>query len=57
VTARYGTDHTVFILINLSQSPQTVTLPATMQDVLQGGSIQFVQLPRYGVSVLSEARR
>jgi beta-galactosidase len=56
VNARYGTDHAVFILINLSQGPQTVTLPAAMQDVLQGGSVQSVQLPRYGVSVLSETK-
>ena len=50
------TDHTVFVLINLWQDPQTVKLPDAMQNVLQGGSVQSVQLPRYGVSVLSEAK-
>jgi beta-galactosidase len=56
VNVRYGADHAVFILINLSQGPQTVTLPTAMQDVLQGGSVKSIQLPRYGVSVLSETK-
>lgn len=55
VDARYGKDHTVFVLINLSQGPQTVHVPKAMRDVLKGGSVQEVSLPRYGVSVLSEA--
>jgi beta-galactosidase len=55
VDARYGKDHAVFVLINLSEGPQTVHLPAAMDDVLNGGSIESVSLPRYGVSVLSRA--
>jgi beta-galactosidase len=55
--ARYGDDHTVFILVNFSQDPQTVALPASMQDVLKGATVQSVSLPRYGVSVLSEGKQ
>jgi beta-galactosidase len=57
VDPRYGKDHTVFILVNLADGPQTVTLPASMQDVLKGGSVDSVTLPRYGVSVLSEPKK
>jgi beta-galactosidase len=56
VDPRYGTGHTVFVLVNWAPHSQTVTLPTTMQNVLQGGSVQSVTLPRYGVSVLSEAK-
>jgi beta-galactosidase len=57
VDPRYGEDHTVFVLINWAPTPQTVTLPATMQNVLEGGSVESVTLPQYGVSVLSEAKQ
>ncbi len=57
VDPRYGKDHTVFVLVNLSQGPQAVPLPASMQDVLKGGSVDSVNLARYGVAVLSEAKR
>ena len=57
VDPRYGKDHTVvFVLVNWAPTPQTVTLPAAMQDVLQGGSVESVTLPRYGVSVLSDTK-
>lgn len=56
VDARYGNDHTVFILINLSEAPKTVQLPTSMQDVLNGGTVTSVSLPQYGVAVLSEAK-
>jgi beta-galactosidase len=54
VNARYGDDHTVFILVNLAPEQKTVPLPASMQDVLNGGAVTSVTLPQYGVSVLSE---
>ena len=57
VDPRYGKDHTVFILVNLANGTQTVPLPRSMQDVLNGGAIQSVSLPRYGVAVLSEAKK
>ena len=55
VNARSGNGHTVFVVINFAQDLQTIALPASMQDVLNGGSVQSVTLPRYGVSVLSGA--
>ncbi len=56
VNARYGSDHTIFVLVNLAPGEQTVKLPAAMQDVLHGESVQSVSLPQYGVSVLSEKK-
>ncbi len=56
VNARYGAGHTVFVLVNIAPAQQTVKLPASMQDVLNGGAIESVTLPQYGVSVLSERK-
>ncbi len=57
VDPRYGKDHTVFILVNISKTSQTIALPAKMQDVLHGGTTQSVTLPNYGVAVLSESNK
>jgi beta-galactosidase len=57
VDPRYGKDHTVFILVNLSKATQTIPLPSAMQDVLNGGTTQSVTLPNYGVAVLSEPNK
>jgi len=57
VYPRYGEHGTVFILVNLSKTEQTVWLPAEMSDVLGGGSKESVKLPVYGVSVLQASRR
>ena len=57
VDPRYSKDRTVYVLINWASTPQTVTLPAAMQNVLEGGSVQSVTLPQYGVSVLSEEKK
>jgi beta-galactosidase len=57
VDPRYGKDHTVFILVNVSKATQTVPLPAKMQDVLNGGPVHSVTLPNYGVAVLSESNK
>ena len=69
VTARFGAvpegvdvypregDHgKVFILVNFANTPQTVSLPSSMTDVLNGGSKTSVDLPVYGVVVLSSAK-
>jgi beta-galactosidase len=53
VNPRYGPKGAVYVLVNLSKSQQTVTLPSKMTDVLEGGSKNSVTLPRYGVAVLS----
>ena len=56
VYARYGEHGAVYILVNLSRSEQTVPLPSAMNDVLEGGSKQSINLPVYGVAVLSAGR-
>lgn len=52
LTIRSNAQHSVWILVNLSQGPQTVNLPESMTDVLAGGHVQSVHLERYGVAVL-----
>jgi beta-galactosidase len=54
VYPRYGQHGAVYILVNLSKTEQTVSLPSAMNDVLEGGSKQSVKLPVYGVVVLSK---
>jgi beta-galactosidase len=56
VSARYGAQNVVYILINFSGALQTITLPTEMKDVLDGGSKATVSLPNYGVTVLSAPR-
>ena len=53
VSARYGSHGVVYVMVNFSQKPQTISLPSAMEDVLGGGSKQSVELPVYGVAVLS----
>ena len=57
VDPRYGADRVIYILVNFSKSPQTVTLPSAMQDVLNGGRKSSVNLRVYGVAVLSAPKR
>jgi beta-galactosidase len=57
VNPRYGDGHNVFILVNMADGERRITLPATMQDVLNGGDVRFVTLPKYGVAVLNQSRR
>jgi len=54
VSPRYGAQKTVFILVNFSKAPQSVTLPAKMQDVLNGGTTQAITLANYGVAVVKK---
>ena len=56
VSPRYGVHGTVFVVINFSGSPQSISLPSEMTDVLEGGSKRSVNLPNYGVAVLSSSR-
>jgi beta-galactosidase len=53
VDPRYGANGVVYILVNLSKTVQTVSLPRLMQDVLAGEAKQSVTLPVYGVAVFS----
>ncbi len=52
VSVRSGGGKTVYILINLSSGAKTVTLPAAMENVLDGTRAASVSLPQYGVAVL-----
>jgi beta-galactosidase len=56
VYPRYGAKGTVYILVNLAKTPQTVTLPSKMTDVLEGGTRSSVLLAQYGVTVLFASR-
>jgi len=53
VYPRNGQHGVVYILVNLSKTEQTVSLPSAMNDILEGGSKSSVSLPVYGVVVLS----
>ncbi len=56
VYPRYGDTRTVYILVNLSRARQTISLPSPMQDVLEGGMKNSVDLPVYGVAVMEKKR-
>ena len=56
VSPRYGDKGVVYVVANFAKTPQTIPLPAKMQDVLNGGTVQSVTLPHYGVAVLAPAR-
>ena len=45
---------TVWILVNFGKGTATVTLPAAMTNVLDGGNSAAVTLAQFGVAVLSE---
>lgn len=53
VGRRVAADREVFILTNFSAVSQEIALPAPMMDVLNGGEVEKVSLPRYGVAVLT----
>jgi beta-galactosidase len=57
VNPRFGAQGVVYILVNFSQSVQTITLPVPMDDVLNGGRKSSTTLARYEVAVLSERNR
>jgi beta-galactosidase len=56
VSPRYGAKGAAYVLVNFAKTPQTVRLPAPMQDVLNGGTTQAVTLPHYGVAVVAAAK-
>ena len=56
VYPRYGDTHAVYILVNLSKAKQTISLPSPMQDVLEGGTKNSLDLPVYGVAVMEKKR-
>jgi beta-galactosidase len=56
VYPRSGKGMRCFILVNFSKSKQAVSLPSPMEDVLNGGAKNSVELPIYGVAVLKSTR-
>jgi len=57
VSRRDGPYSSVFLLINFSPETETVTLPHTMRSLLDARDVMQLQLTRYGVAILSDARR
>ncbi len=53
VCRRVGAGHEVFVLLNFAPQAVAFALPQAMDDVLHGGSVQDLRLPRYGVAILS----
>jgi beta-galactosidase len=53
VYRRVGSDHDVYIVENMSQVPQTVSVPAGMKDALTGNPAASINLDVYGVTVLT----
>ena len=52
VAMRSGEGKHILILTNYNESPAQIALPATMRDVLRGGTTTNVTLDRYAVAVL-----
>ncbi len=50
---REGAGKKTAILVNFGAAAKRVALPAAMTDVLRGGSVTSVEIPQYGVEVLS----
>ena len=56
VSPRQGEKGAVYVLVNFAKSAKNVKLPAAMQDVLNGGTIESITLEPYGVGVLASAK-
>ncbi len=52
LAVRSGAGKRVLILTNYATEPRTITLPKPMQNVLEGGTVETVTLPQYGVAVV-----
>jgi beta-galactosidase len=50
---RVGANKTVYVLINWRPEIQTIQLPRPMQSLLQQKQITQIQLPQYGVAILT----
>jgi beta-galactosidase len=56
VYKRTGKDHDIFIAGNTSHAAQAIALPTAMKNVLTGETVHSVELPVYGVAILSKAK-
>jgi len=52
---RVGPNFTVYVLINWRTEPQTIALPHAMQSLLNEKEVTQIQLPQYGVALLSDS--
>ncbi len=57
INRRVGGGREVFVVINLSMTLQAFSLPGPMTDVLRGGEISRLELPRYGVAIVSRSMK
>lgn len=57
VNPRTSADRSVYVLVNMSGGEKTIDVPRPMTDVLQGGSVGHVVLPKFGVAVLEESHQ
>jgi beta-galactosidase len=53
VSRRVGEGREVYVITNFSNGAQRLVLPTQMTDVLRGGEVTQLDLPRYGVAVLT----
>jgi beta-galactosidase len=54
LAVRSNGEKSVWILINFKETTADVALPGKMTDVLNGGAVDHVSLPRFGVAVLEK---
>ena len=52
VAIRSGKGKRIFILTNYNSAPTSITLPSSMEDLLNGGHTAQLTLPKFGVAVL-----
>jgi len=53
VYKRVGSDHDVYIVENMSHEPQKISVPAGMKDALTSKPAGSINLPVYGVALLT----
>jgi beta-galactosidase len=53
VCRRLSATHTVYILINHNKTPQSITLPKPMHELLTNKTVTTIDLPAQGIAVLS----
>jgi beta-galactosidase len=56
LSIRAGDGKQVWIFTNYSTQSHTISLPHSMKDVLQGGTVTKITLTQYGVAVLEGSR-
>ncbi|WP_255484332.1 beta-galactosidase [Granulicella sp. 5B5] len=52
LAVRTGEGKRILILTNYAAEPRTIKLPKPMENILEGGTVDSITLPQYGVAVL-----